>query len=148
MKRAVILPAYKRTEEFEPPAGVVEEGIDPQTGLVATTSCPQAVQEYFVSGSEPTQYCDLHGGLAKAPPVSWMAHLFGKPENPPPPVTSNSPNNASNTAGKPRPNSAPGSTAQQDDKAQQPEKKKGLLDRVFGIFGGSKKPADSSKPQP
>ncbi len=148
MKRAVILPAYKRTEEFEPPAGVVEEGIDPQTGLVATTSCPQAVQEFFVSGSEPTQYCDLHGGLAKAPPVSWMAHLFGKPENPPPPVTSNSPNNASNTAGKPRPNTTPGSTARQADQAEQPEKKKGLLDRVFGIFGGSKKPADSSKPQP
>ena len=33
---------------------------------------------------------------------------------------------------------------------QEPEKKKGLLDRIFGIFGGSKQPSDNSnsKPQP
>jgi len=149
MKRAVQLPAYRNTEEFQPPEGVIEEAIDPQTGLLATTSCPQAEEEYFVSGSEPKQYCDLHGGtLAQAPPVSWLAHLFGKPGVPPPPATPNSPNSASNAATKPRPPGSPGSPADDPQAQQQPEKKKGLLDKIFGIFGGSKKPADSSKPQP
>jgi hypothetical protein len=44
-------------------------------------------------------------------------------------------------AGQPPP--APGTPP-----ATEQEKKKGILDRVFGIFGGSKKPADNQKPQP
>ncbi|MGC1998599.1 MAG: PBP1A family penicillin-binding protein, partial [Candidatus Acidiferrales bacterium] len=55
MKRAVALPQYKMTEDFDPPPGVLQETIDPQSGQLATSSCPQTVQEYFVSGSEPTQ---------------------------------------------------------------------------------------------
>ena len=62
MKRAVALPGYRNTQAFDPPAGIVAESIDPQSGELATPSCPQVATEYFVTGSEPTQYCQLHGG--------------------------------------------------------------------------------------
>jgi penicillin-binding protein 1B len=131
MKRAVALPMYRRTEPFEPPPGIVAEMIDPQTGELATPSCPQTANEYFIAGSEPSQYCQLHGGqLAQSAPGSWLAHLFGGENSAPPPP----------------PGAKPGQnpTAQP---SQEPEKKKGLLDRIFGIFGGSKQPANDSKRQ-
>jgi penicillin-binding protein 1B len=152
MKRAVLQPGYHNTLDFEPPQGVVEESIDPQTGQLATNSCPQAEQTYFVAGTEPTQVCELHSGkLGQTPPVSWLAHVFGK-GSPPPTVmaTPNTPNGASNpgsASNGPRPNGQPG-----DPKADDADKKKGLLGKIFGIFGGSKKPADSQsqdqKPKP
>jgi penicillin-binding protein 1B len=156
MKRAVALPVYSKTEKFLPPEGLVAETIDPQSGKIATASCPQSEQSYFIYGSEPTQYCDVHGGfaghLAQAPPVSWLAHVFGRPGNPPPPPTPPySTPSASNPSGKPRVKGSTGDSteaASNDPGAKEPEKKKGLLDKIFGIFGGSKKPADSPKPQP
>lgn len=157
MKRAVAEPMYRNTQEFDPPAGVLQEVIDPQTGQLATPSCPQTAMEYFVSGSEPSQYCQLHGGqMAQAPGGSWLAHLFGKEANPPapPPPAANPPNAAPGVSNPPRRAAAP--VPQPDHSAsgpagqspQQPEKKKGVLDRIFGIFGGGKQPADTSKPQP
>ena len=137
MKRAIVLPQYKMTEDFDPPPGVLQETIDPQSGQLATSSCPQTVQEYFVSGSEPTQMCELHGGghFASAP-ANWLAHLFGKDNNPSPPP----PNSAANPS-----NGANPQPPASDDESQ---KKKGLLGKIFGIFGSSKKPADSQKPPP
>jgi penicillin-binding protein 1B len=137
MKRAVALPQYKMTEDFDPPPGVLQETIDPQSGQLATSSCPQTVQEYFVSGSEPTQMCELHGGghFASAP-ANWLAHLFGKDNNPSPPP----PNSGANP-----PNGANPQPPASEDESQ---KKKGLLGKIFGIFGSSKKPADSQKPPP
>ncbi|MGH9713256.1 MAG: PBP1A family penicillin-binding protein [Candidatus Acidiferrales bacterium] len=157
MKRAVALPEYSNTQEFDPAPGVIQETIDPQTGQLATPSCPQTEQEYFVAGSEPTLYCELHGGghFASSPPGSWLAHLFGRTSNqpPPPPGAINSPASASNSpnpAEKPHGKTKPGQppSAPGTSPAEEPEKKKGFLDRVFGIFGGGKKPADNPKPQP
>jgi penicillin-binding protein 1B len=155
MKRTVALPAYSNTQEFEPVPGVVAESIDPQTGQLSTPSCPQTEQEVFVAGSEPTQFCELHGGghFASSAPGSWLAHLFGRSPNAPPPPPAGSPNlppGAANPADKSRtrtkagqPPAAPG-----NEPVQEPEKKKGFLDRLFGIFGSIKKPADNQKPQP
>jgi len=152
MKRAVALPRYRNTQEFAPPAGIQEATIDPQSGQLATPSCPKMETEYFVTGSEPTQYCELHGGAsAQSGGGSWLSHLFGKggdsgqPPPPPPgpaPASSASNNPHSRPAAPPKPQQAPATQT-----AQQPEKKKGILDRIFGIFGGSKQPADNSKPQ-
>lgn len=138
MKRAVLLPQYQNTQEFSPPPGVVEVSIDPESGQLATPSCPQTTEEYFVSGSEPTQYCDLHGGGqgALSQTGSWLSHLFGKAPAPAAPPTS--------AAAPPAPAANPAQTAPTPEE----EKKKGLLDRVFGIFGGKKQPATSPKPQP
>ncbi len=157
MKRAVTLPSYRDTKPFDPPEGVVELAIDPQTGGISTSACPESVEEYFIAGSEPTQPCGSSGSQqtqTQAQPTSWLAHLFGKDSgtpNPPPPAAPNSvagtsnPANASHAKGGPAPKQNPPPAAQQ---APEPEKKKGLLDKIFGIFGSSKKPADDTKPQP
>jgi penicillin-binding protein 1B len=147
MKRAVTLPAYKNPADFEQPDGVLQETIDPQSGQLATSSCPQSVQEYFVAGSEPTQMCDLHGPHATSAQGGWLSHLFGKGGNPNPPPPGNGavqPNPPLNTSGTAAPGTQPGDPAA-DAEAK---KKKGLLNKVFGIFGSSKKPADTPKPQP
>ncbi len=156
MKRAVELPMYRNTQSFDPPAGIMQEAVDPQSGELATPSCPQVANEYFIAGSEPTQYCQLHGGQNAQNGQGWLTHLFGKEQN-----SSAPPTPTVNTSGEPlggsqnqRPKSAQtAKPGQKPDKsetpsAEEPEKKKGLLDRIFGIFGGSKQPADNSKPKP
>ena len=157
MKRAVALPLYRNTMDFDPPAGIVQESVDPQSGQLATPSCPEVAQEYFIQGSEPTQYCDLHGGGQNAQSGGgggWLAHLFGKDQPAPPQA-------AVNTTGQPlgagqsqRPKTGQAAKGGQrpadtdSQTAQEPEKKKGLLDRIFGIFGGSKQPSDNSNSKP
>jgi len=151
MKRATQLPQYRGVQEFAPPDGVVAEVVDPQTGQLATPSCPHPQEEYFIAGSQPTQYCEVHGEhLAQSGPGAWLAHIFGKNPNPPAPVEPAKPN-APATAPTPT-NAAPAKAAQANPPpkpaAQDDQKKKGLLDKIFGIFGSSKKPADDSKPHP
>ena len=147
MKRAVALPRYRDTQNFEPPPGIVAQSVDPQTGQLATPSCPQIMTEYFIAGTEPNQYCQLHGGsLAQSGPASWLSHLFGKgseASGPRPPETPPSATKNGRVAIPP-----PGKSAQQpapQGQTKQPEKKKGLFDKIFGIFGGEKQP-DTSKP--
>jgi penicillin-binding protein 1B len=155
MKRAVALPTYRNTQTFEPPAGIMEAAVDPQSGQLATPSCPEVANEYFIAGSEPTQYCQLHGGTNAQAGQGWLSHLFGKDQN-----ASSPPAPTVNTSGQPvvglqgqRPNASQGTKPGQrpstpaNASTDQPEKKKGLLDRIFGIFGGSKQPADDSKPK-
>ncbi|MCK4755306.1 PBP1A family penicillin-binding protein [candidate division WOR-3 bacterium] len=51
---------------FVKPTGLVERKICPETGLLATPFCPHATDEVFLSGTEPTDTCDLHsfeGGI-------------------------------------------------------------------------------------
>jgi penicillin-binding protein 1B len=148
MKRAVALPAYRNTQAFEPPAGIVEQSVDPKTGMLSSPACPQMVQEYFISGSEPTQYCDGGNHLASSP-GEFLSHIFGKNDaDPPPPAQSangiSAPTNTPPGA-KPAPGSQPATSA--DNQGEQGEKKKGVLGRIFGIFDGNSKPADNSKPQ-
>jgi penicillin-binding protein 1B len=143
MKRAVTLPQYKNPPDFDQPDGVLQETIDPQTGQLASSSCPQSVQEYFIVGTEPTEVCG-HGTSAQG---NWLSHLFGKggPNSPAPPGSGGiQPNPPANASGTPPPPGQPGDPAADADA----KKKKGLLDKVFGIFGSSKKPADTPKPQP
>ena len=145
MKRAVALPLYRKTESFDPPEGLIQELVDPQTGQLATPSCPQSVEEYFVSGSEPTQYCQVHGGgpVAQSSVGSFLAHLFGKDPAPPPaPPPANA--SAASPNQPPRSKAAPRTKAGQSPVTQPGEEpqKKGLLGRIFGIFAGSKKSSD------
>jgi len=48
--------------DFDVPEGLVERRIDPQTGQLATSQCPEKVSEIFIAGTEPTVYCEVHGG--------------------------------------------------------------------------------------
>ncbi|MGA8765612.1 MAG: PBP1A family penicillin-binding protein, partial [Candidatus Acidiferrales bacterium] len=96
MKRAVELPMYRNTQSFDPPAGIMQEAVDPQSGELATPSCPQVANEYFIAGSEPTQYCQLHGGQNAQNGQGWLTHLFGKEQN-----SSAPPTPTVNTSGEP-----------------------------------------------
>lgn len=160
MKRAMDLPDYRNPQPFQPPAGMVEELVDADTGQIATPLCPKTRNEYFIAGSQPVEYCQEHGGIqaAQSGGGSWLSRLFGKGGNAQPqPPSSGQPTaaNAPPQQGKPLPGT-PGTTVVTVDGQQrvvqqsqpQPEKKKGLLDKIFGIFGGSKKPPDKPKDQP
>jgi len=48
--------------DFEIPIGVVHRRIDPRTGQLATSRCPENRSEYFITGTEPKTYCEVHGG--------------------------------------------------------------------------------------
>jgi 1A family penicillin-binding protein len=48
--------------DFEMPDGLVERRIDPKTGQLATSQCPEKILEIFIAGTEPTVYCEIHGG--------------------------------------------------------------------------------------
>jgi len=48
--------------EWQPPAGVVEAVIDPETGALAGDYCPTSGVEWFRAGTEPTMVCETHRG--------------------------------------------------------------------------------------
>lgn len=144
MMRATALPAYRDVKDFDKPEGVDTTVIDVDTLEVATPNCPVTREEVYVAGSEPTQLCELHGG-GHGPVTaagSFLSHIFGG-------GSSNS--NANNgAAGQNQPadkGGAPGAAGPngQVSPAKATEKKKGPLQRFFGIFGDKKK-KDSAKP--
>jgi membrane carboxypeptidase/penicillin-binding protein len=45
---------------FRPPNGVKGVYVDPETGALATDTCPHPVLEYFVAGTEPKEPCPVH----------------------------------------------------------------------------------------
>jgi len=150
MKRAAGAPALSTVKgapaELAPPEGIVAVAIDPDTLQAATPSCPVVRQEYFVAGTEPTELCARHGGrtLAQVPGISWLARLFGGKKSEPAPSSARRGDEGSEAK-----DAADASRAQSGKSTKSPEgeKKKGFLQRVFGIFGG-KKPKDSPKPEP
>lgn len=54
---------------FPIPDGVVSVYINPQSGKLATAACPEKELETFISGTEPTEYCDQHGTEGATPPA-------------------------------------------------------------------------------
>ncbi len=50
---------------FSAPSDIILVGIDPASGLLATPECPVVRYEPFVTGTEPTEVCPLHGGYAQ-----------------------------------------------------------------------------------
>jgi penicillin-binding protein 1B len=45
---------------FEPPEGIVFADIDPDTGQLATPTCPRTFSESFIAGTVPAQTCERH----------------------------------------------------------------------------------------
>jgi len=45
---------------FEVPEGITFSEIDRDTGKLALPGCPRTLTESFLSGTEPTEYCELH----------------------------------------------------------------------------------------
>jgi penicillin-binding protein 1B len=140
MKRAVALPAYRDVKPFDMPEGITKVTIDPESLMLATPECPVTREEVYIHGTEPTEFCPLHGGrvASDAPPGSWLSHVFGgdkakegDPGGPPAPGSASA-----------RPSSTPPTAA--DSQQPEDENKKGVLRRIFGIFGG-KKDADKTQ---
>jgi penicillin-binding protein 1B len=158
MKRATALPAYRELQEFAPPEGVTQVQIDPQTMQLATPSCPVTRPEVFINGTEPTEYCELHGGKNYSPAsgVSWLSRLFGsQPKTPDDSDADAAPSGAASPAADPPGKEPPAARATVAKKAPRKaapaaapappseEKKEGLFHRIFGIFGSSKKDQDN-----
>jgi penicillin-binding protein 1B len=59
MKRAL---AGREDRPFPAPAGLRFVDVDSRTGGRATPSCPSVIREAFLSGTEPSGVCPLHGG--------------------------------------------------------------------------------------
>ena len=67
--------------DFPKPDSVVSVRIDPTTGDLATPGCPKKQEEFYIAGTQPTEYCPDHGGpglSAESP-----APLEGEPFFPP-----------------------------------------------------------------
>lgn len=61
----------KPAVDFPKPDSVISVQIDPVTGDLAAPDCPKKQEEFYIEGTEPTAYCQNHGGfdLAPAPPA-------------------------------------------------------------------------------
>jgi penicillin-binding protein 1B len=58
---------------FPVPPGIVTRTIDPRTAQLATTACPDSVEESFIEGTEPTVLCEVHNpGM-----LDRLKNLFG-----------------------------------------------------------------------
>jgi penicillin-binding protein 1B len=140
MKRAITLPAYRDVQPFVMPEGVMRVTIDPDTLQLATPACPITREEVYIHGTEPTEFCSVHGGhmASDAPPASWLSRIFGgdKSKEAEPALPS------SGAAGTGSAGPAPGAASAESKTQPEEENKKGLFRRIFGIFGGSKKDAD------
>jgi penicillin-binding protein 1B len=47
-----------------PPDDIIFLNIDPDTGRLATASCPKTFSEAFIAGTEPQEYCHAHDSAA------------------------------------------------------------------------------------
>jgi penicillin-binding protein 1B len=136
MIKATALPGYRDVKTFDKPEGVDSITIDADTLEIATPSCPTTRPEVYIAGSEPTQLCELHGGHGPATAVgSFLSHIFGggSPKPPQPAATNGVPGQ---TEGQ---NGEAGGDASNAQAAKVTEKKKGPLQKIFGIFGDKKK---------
>lgn len=149
MKRAITFPAYRDVKPFDMPDGVTRVSIDPETMQLATPACPMPREEVYIVGTEPTEFCQLHGGrmASDAPSNSWLSKIFGgdKVKGPGPDQQPQPPGSAVAANGaKKKPGDAPVADGAADGQQNQDDNKKGVFKRIFGIFGGKK---DSDKSQ-
>ena len=77
---------------WEPPPGVISVAVDMSTGQRATDSCPPEVvrDEWFLAGTEPVNYCEIHqpgaGGWLRRR-LRDLGGFLGAPETVPPDST-------------------------------------------------------------
>jgi penicillin-binding protein 1B len=138
MKRAVALPDYSGVHALAAPEGVSVVVIDPETLQRATPLCPVTRAEVYLLGSEPAEYCERHGGARAAELAAASQSSLPVGE------TTGAAGAEGSSAGKgnpPRRNAGPPGNPASDAAAAgaAPVKKKGFWEKVFGIFGGSKK---------
>ncbi len=126
MKRAHKHRAYRDVKSFDTPDGIVTAQIDSETGELATSACPSAATrtEYYLVGTQPAAFCPLHtGGSTQI--AGWDA---------------DSPNHPGTLPNVPAPPGVLGASINNPDLNAQtqpsgrPKEKKGLFDKLKGIF--------------
>ena len=131
MKRAHHYREYKNVSAFSAPDGIVTADIDPLSGKLSTPSCPKSHAEVFIAGTQPLEYCPLHGGSGKTMIAGWDT-----------PDADSSPKRVDGGAapvpGAARPGRPP-DAAEEDRKAaadttSKPQQKRGLWDKIRAIF--------------
>jgi len=148
MKRATQYREYRDAKPFEAPDGIVSATIDPQSGMLATPSCPTTRQEVYIAGTQPVTSCPLHGGGRQVTNVSGWEIVQPKPEQ----AEENAPRiTGSGTDGLVRPADAPHRTARHPGpesaassappppsssppKNNEKEEKKSFFHRLIGVF--------------
>lgn len=124
MKRAHKHRAYRDVTQFEVPQGVVSAQIDPMTGDLATSACPQVETEYYLLGTQPAQFCPLHqGGSTEI--AGWETAPVGQPGTAAAVPSQPNANSTENPIVQPYPNPPPNKPA---------NKKSSLLDKLKTIF--------------
>jgi penicillin-binding protein 1B len=131
MKRAHSHREYRNPPGFDAPDGIVSAEVDPDSGQLATSACPKYRAEVFLAGTQPIELCHLHGG-AGTQVASWDAPLEPVPTSPV--VAARQTSERAERVANPRAaRSIPVDPAPPPPSPQQP-KKKGLFDRLKGIF--------------
>ena len=64
MRRALAGATERRVRRARPASS--SPTIDKDTGELATPDCPRTFNEAFLAGTEPHEYCDLHGGARRS----------------------------------------------------------------------------------
>ncbi|MBS1877492.1 MAG: PBP1A family penicillin-binding protein [Acidobacteria bacterium] len=131
MKRAHQHRMYRNVSGFDAPDGVVSAEIDPDSGQLATSGCPNVKTEVFVAGTQPLALCHLHGG-GGTQVASWDT-----PETPAAastPATSPAPAAPVRSGGSRTVKSIPVEPTSPPAPPAQP-KQRGIMDRIRGIFG-------------
>jgi penicillin-binding protein 1B len=135
MKRAHQYREYRNVHDFQAPDGIVTVEVDPETGQLATPSCPSPVAEVFLSGTQPVESCHLHGGSGGTRVASWETAPPLQPgtgtTNPALASGVKPPAGSRARAEAPPPAESPAEAQQQ---AKKPEQKKGLFRRILGAF--------------
>ena len=140
MKRAHQYREYRNVHDFQAPDGIVTVEVDSQTGQLATPSCPSPVAEVFLSGTQPVESCQLHGGAGGTRVASWetapppSATAAGNGTSGPPAALAVKPPPGSRAKLVPPPPAQASAQAVQPE-AKKPEEKKGLFRRILGAFG-------------
>jgi len=57
MSEAARFKQYGNAKPFQPPSGVIQASVDPQTGELSGPGCPVGIPTYFVEGTQPQTEC-------------------------------------------------------------------------------------------
>jgi penicillin-binding protein 1B len=149
MTRAMNYREYRDTKPFRAPSGIVSVDVDSETGMPATPSCPSTHPEVYIAGTEPLGYCTLHGGrpgtvtfAAPEPTVQQPTTLPAAPSFTGSAGDGATPNAATRAARQaagglssiPVAKISPPAPPKDEDKKPEKEKKKGLFQRLIGVF--------------
>jgi penicillin-binding protein 1B len=137
MKQALQFRAYRNTKPFRIPDGIVSIDVDAQTGMPAAPGCPQVKSEVFIAGSQPVGTCPLHGGGQPG-----TTHVAGWDTGTPalgdaaPPNLRSTPegSRAARRRAAQESGASPDQARTEDQPAKPKEEKKGILQRLWGVF--------------